>query len=72
MTMSYSAKRLFKSKSLLYLGDNAGEIVWDKILIEELLDTFDLDINYAVRGFPILNDVTMEDAQFVKIDKLVT
>ena len=64
-------KELVQSKSLFYLGDNAGEIVWDKILIEELLETFDLDITYAVRGFPILNDVTMEDALFVGMDKVV-
>jgi uncharacterized protein with ATP-grasp and redox domains len=60
-----------QAKSLLYLGDNAGEIVWDKILIEELVETFDVDITYAVRGFPILNDVTMEDAHFVGLDKVV-
>ncbi len=63
-------KKLARSKSLLYLGDNAGEIVWDKILIEELIETFGLDITYAVRGFPILNDVTMEDAHFVGLDKV--
>mgnify|MGYP003884294297 CR=1 FL=1 len=60
-----------RSKSLLYLGDNAGEIVWDKILIEELLDRFNIEIIYTVRGFPILNDVTMEDATFVGMDKVV-
>ncbi len=64
-------KKLAHSKLLLYLGDNAGEIVWDKILIEELLENFNLDILYAVRGFPILNDVTMEDAHFVGLDKVV-
>src|SRR4030042_610417 len=64
-------KKLTRSKSLLYLGDNAGEIVWDKILIEELVETFDVDITYAVRGFPIINDVTMEDAHFVGLDKVV-
>ena len=63
-------KKLARSKSLLYLGDNAGEIVWDKILIEELIETFSLDITYAVRGFPILNDVTMEYAHFVGMDKV--
>lgn len=64
-------KRLNRSKSLLYLGDNAGEIVWDKILIEELLDRFNIEIIYTVRGSPILNDVTMEDAHFVGMDKVV-
>jgi uncharacterized protein with ATP-grasp and redox domains len=64
-------KKLTQSKSLLFLGDNAGEIVWDKVLIEELLDNFNIDIIYTVRGFPILNDVTMEDADFVGMDKLI-
>ena len=64
-------KKLARSKSLLYLGDNAGEIVWDKILIEELVENFNMEIIYAVRGFPILNDATMEDAHFVGMDKLV-
>jgi len=64
-------KQLARSKSLLYLGDNAGEIVWDKILIEKLVETFDVGITYAVRGFPILNDVTMGDAHFVGLDKVV-
>jgi uncharacterized protein with ATP-grasp and redox domains len=64
-------KKMARSKSLLYLGDNAGEIVWDKILIEELLDNFDVEIAYAVRGFPILNDVTWEDAHLVGLDKVV-
>jgi uncharacterized protein with ATP-grasp and redox domains len=64
-------EKLTQSKSILFLGDNAGEIVWDKILIEELLDLFDLDIMYAVRGLPILNDVTMEDAEYVGMAQLV-
>jgi uncharacterized protein with ATP-grasp and redox domains len=64
-------EKLAQCKSLLFLGDNAGEIVWDKILIEELLDHFNMEIVYTVRGFPILNDVTMEDALFVGMDKLV-
>jgi uncharacterized protein with ATP-grasp and redox domains len=64
-------EKLAQSKSILFLGDNAGEIVWDKILIEELLDHFDLDVMYAVRGLPILNDVTMEDAEYVGMAQLV-
>ncbi len=64
-------KKLAQANLLLYLGDNAGEIVWDKILIEELLENFNLDIIYVVRGFPILNDVTMEDAHFVGMNKVV-
>lgn len=51
-------KRLGKAKSVLYLGDNAGESVFDKILIEELKKP----VTYAVRDIPVINDVTFEDA----------
>lgn len=46
------------AKSVLYLGDNAGESVFDRILIEEIK----VPVTYAVRGIPVLNDVTMDDA----------
>jgi len=52
-------KLLKDAKSVLILGDNAGETVFDKILIEELSAK---EIFYAVRGIPIINDVTLEDA----------
>ncbi len=51
-------KKLKKTTSVLYLGDNAGESVFDKILIEELKKP----VTYAVREIPIINDVTLEDA----------
>ena len=57
--------------TLLYLGDNAGEIVLDKILIRLLLRETELDITYAVRGGPVINDVTMEDAEFVGMTDIV-
>ena len=47
------------AKNLLIIGDNAGETVFDKILVENLLH---LDITYAVRNNPIINDATYEDA----------
>lgn len=43
---------------VLYLGDNAGETVFDRLLIE----TLDMPVHYAVKGAPILNDATMDDA----------
>ena len=49
---------LKSSESVLYLGDNSGESVFDKILIEELK----VPVTYAVRDIPVINDVTMEDA----------
>ena len=64
-------KSLKKARTLLYLGDNAGEIVLDKILIRVLLRETNLDITYAVRGGPIINDATMEDARFVGMTDIV-
>lgn len=62
----YLYEELTKAKSLLYIGDNCGEIVLDKLFIIHLQKAFpDLDIIFSVRGEPILNDVTMEDAEEV-------
>ena len=58
---------LANAKNILYILDNAGEIVFDKILIEEM----DREIVCAVRGEPIINDVTMDDAVQVGLDKAV-
>ena len=62
---------LTNSSTLFYIGDNAGEIVLDKILIKLLLQETNTDITYAVRGMPIINDATMEDAKFVGITDIV-
>ncbi|NLN87137.1 MAG: DUF89 family protein [Syntrophomonadaceae bacterium] len=52
--------------NLLYLGDNAGEIVFDKIFISTITSEYpNLNVDFAARGGPILNDVTEEDAYFV-------
>ncbi|MGQ9788853.1 MAG: damage-control phosphatase ARMT1 family protein [Candidatus Hadarchaeaceae archaeon] len=58
---------LKSSKKIIYLGDNAGEIVFDRILLEELKSK---DISFFVKGGPIINDATIEDAKFVGIDKI--
>ena len=47
------------ASDIFYLGDNAGEIVFDRLLIEQL--PYD-KLTFAVKGSPILNDATMEDA----------
>lgn len=52
-------QKVREAGSILYIGDNCGEVVFDRILIEELpLDK----VVYAVRGVPVLNDITREDA----------
>ena len=57
------------ANKLLYLGDNAGEIVFDKIFIRTIKEYYPhLQIDFATRGEPIMNDVTEEDAYMVGID----
>jgi uncharacterized protein with ATP-grasp and redox domains len=51
-------RQLRSANNILYIGDNAGETVFDKILIEEL----DVPVTYAVREIPVINDATLEDA----------
>lgn len=51
-----------KTKNILYLTDNAGEIVFDKLLVNELKQ-LGAKVTVAVKGGPILNDATSEDAE---------
>ena len=60
-------ERLARAGSVLYVLDNAGEIVFDKLLIRQLSDCH---VTAVVRTSPILNDVTMEDAMQVGLDKV--
>ncbi|MBD3415097.1 MAG: DUF89 family protein [Candidatus Aminicenantes bacterium] len=55
-----------KSNGVVYLADNAGETVFDRILIEEM----GLPVVYAVREKPIINDAVMQDAVAAGIDKI--
>ncbi len=64
---------LEKEDTLLILLDNAGEIVFDKILIETLLKEYpELKIVGAVRSAPIINDATIADAEFISLTDLIT
>jgi len=51
---------------VLYLADNAGETVFDRVLIEAL----NLPVSYAVKGGPTLNDATREDALAAGVDRV--
>ncbi len=63
---------LEKGKQLLYIGDNCGEIVLDKLFIETIKELFPkIKIYFSVRGNPIINDITIEDAKMVKMDEVV-
>lgn len=58
-----------KAKSVLYLADNAGEIVFDTLLVAQLKN-MGLKVIYVVKGGPVINDATMEDAELCNMDKL--
>jgi len=67
--------RARKAKRLLYLTDNAGEIAFDTLLVQEL-KKLGAHVTVAVKGNPIINDATMEDAKYVGMheiaDKIIT
>lgn len=60
-----------QSSRIVYLGDNAGEIVFDRLFIEQLMQKKKVEISFVVRGAPIINDATIDDARMVGMDKVV-
>jgi uncharacterized protein with ATP-grasp and redox domains len=60
--------RVEKARHILYLADNAGEIVIDRLLIEELGPD---RVTLGVRGGPVINDATREDARAAGLHELV-
>jgi|SRR5690554_3064750 len=72
----YSDYQIFKTKlrnadRLLLIADNVGEAVFDKLLIQELLQ-YKLKIIYAVRETPILNDITIKEAKKIGLNNYCT
>ncbi|ACK41893.1 MULTISPECIES: damage-control phosphatase ARMT1 family protein [Dictyoglomus] len=63
----YFKNELSKTNEILYLLDNAGEIVFDKILIEEL--SKEKEVIAVVNENPVINDALMEDAIEVGLNK---
>ena len=57
---------LTRAKDVLYIADNAGETVFDRVLIEEL----GKPVTYVVREHPIINDAVREDAIAAGLDKV--
>jgi hypothetical protein len=57
-------RALQNSGEILIVGDNAGEIGFDTLLVSEL-QKLGCMVTYAVRGAPVINDATMEDAEEV-------
>ncbi len=67
-TLERFRNAIAEASDILYIGDNAGEIVFDRLLIEQLPME---KITFSVKGSPILNDATMEDARKVGLTDLV-
>jgi len=66
-----NSKELFnaikKAKSILYLADNNGEIVFDKLFIETINHK---NITVAVRDTPVINDVTIDDVENIGLNNI--
>jgi len=57
---------LSKAKTLVYIGDNCAEHIFDKLLISKIKELYDIDVYYFVRGKPIINDVTVKEASYLQ------
>lgn len=65
-------KDLSTAKTLVYLTDNCGEIVLDKLAVKILKEKYpQLNITVIVRGYPVVNDATMEDAEEIGLTDIV-
>lgn len=60
-------RKLSGSKTILYIGDNAGEIVFDKFVLKCLRDK---EVTFVVKSGPVINDACLEDANMVGIPEL--
>ncbi|MHC4870706.1 MAG: damage-control phosphatase ARMT1 family protein [Planctomycetota bacterium] len=63
-------KEIKSSPNILYLGDNSGEIVFDRVLVEQLLQN-GCNVKFSVKSGPVINDATMEDAETAGLTELV-
>jgi len=58
-------EKLRNTKEMVIIADNVGEHIFDKLLIETIKKSYDIQIHYFVRGKPIINDVTIKEAQLL-------
>lgn len=63
--------RLEKARTVVYLVDNCGEIVFDRLFLEVLTTEYRAEITAVVRSLPILNDATIQEANSVGLNRLV-
>jgi len=60
-------EKLIQAENIIYLGDNAGEIVFDRLFIEIISRK---DLIYVTRGNPVINDITLEDARKINMQEV--
>lgn len=65
-------QHLERARRILYLGDNCGEIVFDKLLIETIEMHYDIELVFVVRNVPTLNDATLREADLIGIGDVAT
>ena len=63
---------LKKSSTILYLADNAGEIIFDKLLIKRIKEDYNVNIILALKENPILNDALIPDAEKLHLEEYAT
>lgn len=61
-------ERLQNAKKIVFFGDNCGEIIFDKILIEVIQEHYGSNITFVARTLPVLNDATLKDALYAGMD----
>jgi len=62
--------KISKVRKIVYLGDNCGEIVFDKLLIETLQQLYHAEIIFITRTLPILNDALLKDALSIGMNEV--
>ncbi len=67
-SVSHLQKAVSSAEKILYIGDNTGEIVFDRLLIRQLPEG---RVTYVVRGSPVINDATIADAVYTAMTDIV-
>jgi len=65
-------RQMSKARQILYLTDNAGEIVFDRLFIQTLKKQYNVAVTAVVRSLPTLNDATLSDAREAGLDQVAT
>jgi damage-control phosphatase, subfamily I len=63
-------ERLAAANTVAYLTDNCGEIVFDRVLLEVITGSYDVDVTVVTHTMPILNDALLEDALAAGLDEV--